>query len=199
MRKLTEHDLIRMRLPEAFWRARLDGIQGDARGVAERYVDKIEDWVRRGVGFLVTGSPGTGKTGFAAVLAKAAKASSKTVYFTRMSELRDAVKDGAEFSEDEAVLERCRSVDFLVVDGVQKEDATAPYFGAPHLVDLVMLRGDRRRATVVTMAITEDEMKATAFSRLRVSCSSYLPSLVLRGDDLRKKQAEDIQRQLIRG
>lgn len=196
MRKLTPSDLVRMNLPEVFWRTRVDGVQGEARGVVDRYVDQIEAWIERGVGFLITGSPGTGKTGAAAVLAKAAKAVGLSVYFTRMSELRDAVKEGTKFSEDEGILERCRTVNFLVVDGVQKEDAAAPYFGASHLVDLVMLRGDKRRATVVTMALTDDEIKASTLSRLRVSCATYLQPLVLRGEDLRKKQAEEIQRQL---
>lgn len=191
-RKLTDNDLDRMNLPATFWRSQLAKVAPEAREVFTRYIGSIDKWMAKGVGFLLLGESGTGKTSAAAVLAKAAKARGKSAYFTRIGELRDAMKKDTMFSDDMSVHDRCKTVDFLVLDDLNLEDATLPYLNAVGLTDLVLSRGERYRTTVVTSPC---ETLQERFPRLFSSAANYLVPVEITGE--RSDNSPQIRRELL--
>jgi hypothetical protein len=62
-RALGESDLRRMRLPERFWNATMEGvrIEGDNREKIIRYIDHLPDAMDRGLGLMLWGPNGRGK------------------------------------------------------------------------------------------------------------------------------------------
>ncbi len=193
-RKLTDKDLDRMNLPGVFWRAQLAKVPEEAREVLTRYIENIDKWMAKGVGFLLLGGPNQGKTCAAAVVAKAAKARGKSAYFLRVGELRDAMKKDTMFSDDMSVHDRCKTVDLLVLDDLSAEDASLPYLNAVGLCDLILARGERFRTTVVTSASKELKER---FPRLFTSAANYLVPVTLK-DAVRVDQTSvQIRRDLV--
>lgn len=192
-RKLTDSDLDRMNLPSVLWKSQLSKIPPEAREVITRYIEDIDSWMAKGVGFLLLGGPKIGKTSASAVLAKAAKARGKSAFFIRVGELRDSIKKDTPFSDDMSVHDRCKTVDFLVLDDLSNEDATLPYLNAHGLTDLVLLRGERFKTTVITSASKELKEK---YPRFFTSASNYLVPITLkdaeRADPLKNKIKRDL-------
>lgn len=193
-RNLTTSDFHRMNLPAGLVAAKLSTAPANVRTPLQRYIEDIDRWIAQGVGFLIQGATRAGKTGSAAILAKAAVSRGKSAYFTRVSELRDAIKFETPFSEDVTIWNRCRRVDFLVLDNLLAEDATLPYFNATALSDLVTFRGERRRATVVTTSLSSAALRS-AFGTFVSSTSSYLVPLGIDGAQF--SNVKTIQRELL--
>ncbi len=151
-RKLSKADFLRMGLPREFWHARLSEIHESGRRLVERYIEKLDDAVASGDGIIFFGGTGVGKTSAAAVLAKALRASRRSVYFTNFWNLRDDVKKGALFDDDQGILERCKFVDALIIDGVQKSDADERWtMTISDLCRLVRYRRSERKLSILTV------------------------------------------------
>lgn len=187
-RNLTWSDFRRMNLPDALIRARVDSAPAEVRAPLLRYIEAIDKWISKGVGFGITGKPRSGKSGCAAILAKAAASRGRSAYFIRVSELREAIKNDVAFSDDTSVWERCRGVDFLVLDNLTPEDGTLPYLNAAALTDLIAYRGERGRSTVVTMSFAWKPAGST---------ESYLVPLDIPGETFR--MADRLKRELLEG
>lgn len=194
-RNLTSADFHRMNLPAVLVNARLSFVPEGARAPLSRYIEELDRWVDQGVGFVIQGPTRAGKTGCAAILAKAAVSRGKSAYFTRVSELRDAIRFETPFSEDVTIWNRCRRVDFLVLDNLLAEDATLPYLNATALSDLITFRGERRRATVVTTALSTAALKAPTFGSFIAATASYLVPLSIEGAKF--NNVKSIQRELL--
>ena len=180
-RNLTWNDFRRMNLPPALVQARLETAPVEVRAPLLRYIESIDKWISQGVGFLIRGKPRSGKSGCAAILAKAAVSRGRSAYFTRISELREAIKSDATLSDDTLVWDRCRHVDFLVLDNLTAEDATLPYLNAASVKDLITFRGERHRPTVLTAA-----MQMT----LSGSAEAYLVTLDVPGEAFKNTDAK---------
>ena len=91
--ELTKQILERMNLPPEFWRSKVTDIEDEeTRKVVSRYLKKIDEMVSEGIGLLLYGVPGVGKTIIAALIAKEARTWKHTVFFTMIWELRECVR-----------------------------------------------------------------------------------------------------------
>jgi DNA replication protein DnaC len=151
-RVLDKDDLTRVNLPIGLWKSDPSRIQGDARAKVHKYLTDIDDHIRNGRGLYIHGGPGVGKSSVAAVAAMVVKSiGSISVYFTTLWELIRDVKDQKDFQAEMSVLERCRSVDMLILDGVKEQDfKDSFFFNANDIVGLLESRTMRSKLTLMT-------------------------------------------------
>jgi DNA replication protein DnaC len=186
-RKLERTDLKHMNLPEDYWLARFDQIQAKTQVKIGAFINKIDDALKRGVGLLLTGKPGVGKTGAACVITKEARARGYTCYFTSFWQLREDIRAETQFNDTESIADRCRSVSLLVLDNLRLEDATEKYFlSARTIEELLAFRRARRLSTIVTTRMTMKDL-ANDMKGLADSLEGTLLAVTVEGDNLREK------------
>jgi DNA replication protein DnaC len=149
-RSLDEADFRRMNFPEAYWRVKLQGVNKPVRAKVSRYIQHIDQRLADGVGLIIGGKPGVGKTGIAALIGKVARLHRHTVFFSALWELREHIRERIMFEHDTSVLDRCRNVDLLILDGLCEDDAKDYYFGTRTLLAMLSLRSARKRPTIMT-------------------------------------------------
>jgi DNA replication protein DnaC len=103
-----------------------------------------------GVSLYIYGPKGCGKSGAATVILKEARAWGFTAYSISVTELREAVRTHAAFDIESTVMDRCRVVDFLLLDDLRVEDATEKMFTINDIRNLVVSRHDRGLPTLIT-------------------------------------------------
>lgn len=179
-RKLTSEDMRRMNVPDRFWGARQAGVQKQSKDLVDNYLTNFDLMAEKGAGLVLWGPVGRGKTSIAVTIAKEARARGYSAYFTSVYELREAIKNKAEF-DDQAILSRCRDVDVLIVDNVEEGDLNITHYFSMHdLKALVRFRGEHLKITIVTTR----QNPATDFEGL----STYMVSVPVGGEDLNPKQ-----------
>ena len=149
-RALTLSDFERMNLPREFWKSQVKHVPEAVRETVRRYLLRIDEMAEKGIGLFLTGNAGVGKTSIAALVAKEARARGYTVYFVGVWELREGLRSRAQFDDTSSILDRCREVDFLVLDGLRPEDSKEMYINERVLAELISFRKSRREVTVVT-------------------------------------------------
>lgn len=195
-RQLVKDDLERMNLPLEFWRAKLPLVPESIRDAVIRYLLKLPEMITKPVGLVLVGGPGVGKTGTAAVIAKEARSAGFTVYFSPIWELREDVRNRVEFESGSSVLNRCRGVDLLILDGLRLEDATTPIVGAREIEDLIAARTSRLRPTIVTTRASLRDLRSKGFEGfIEVSQGAMVP-LNVQGPNLRSAQQTQLVSEL---
>lgn len=179
-RSLTEEDLERMRIPARYWgvtyREISDGVHKD---IVQKYLRNLEDMTTRGVGLLLYGPNGRGKTGIAVVIAKELRRRGKTVLFLEAADLKRAVIDKIQFDATTSIFERARTVDALVLDDLGKGVQDGTGFGARLIDELIRYRNARKLLLFLTMnarpvrrnddeaSQLEEELKASTMHTLK--------------------------------
>lgn len=188
-RKLTEDDLRRMNLPEDYWRVKIQSVSDKVRPTIENYLTRFEEMAEKGVGLILFGSAGVGKTGIACLVAKEARKRGFTGYFTTVYELREALRARIGFDEEQSVLERCREVDLLVLDGLAEEDLSELYVNLRSVQDLLAYRGSKLRVSILTTRLPRSHSKLQTFFE---GLAAHMVPLHVDGPDMRKKQSEQL-------
>ena len=192
-RELTQADMVRMRIPRRHWSARLDLISDapadDGKSnqeIVRCYLAKLERMRAKGLGLLLWGLNGTGKTAAAVVVAKEFRRRGYPVMFFEAASLKDAVIGKMAFDEMESVWERARSVAVLVLDDLGKGTQDGVGFGARLLDDLLRHRSANKLVTFITTNMDPretlgDELNASTMSTLK---ECMIP-VEITGDDRR--------------
>lgn len=196
-RPLERADLERMGLPEEFWRVRLDGSPAAAAALVANYVARLVPLFERGVGLILRGPRGAGKTALASIIAREARVIGFPVYFTTVWDLRDAVRARTPFDLEQSVLDRARSVDLLVLDGLRTEDGPETFFGRRAIEELLASRASRERPTVVTTSLQHRELDDPAGPWRPLVQTGRLVTIAVDGPDLRAAQHEALKRALL--
>ena len=185
-----------MHIPQEYWYATVQGIPESVRETLLRYLTRVEEFVHRPMGLMLTGSVGVGKTSAATVVAKEARCHGKSVYFVSVWELREDIRNRVQFDESHTSLVRCREVDLLVLDALRVEDAGIPFFGARELEELIQDRTSHKRATLLTTRMGVSELRKGGFAGLLdMMLGSVLP-LDVKGPNLREAQHADLMQEL---
>lgn len=191
-RQLVPSDFVMMNLPEAYRGVRRDGVQPSNREVVERYIDNIVTAMERPAGLWILGAEGVGKTAFAAIIAKAARAHRFTVWFTDLWGLQEDLRVRDDERHDDGVLTTCRKVDLLVIDALRESDAESKLFGRSQIVALIRHRCNAGRATVVTSRLTAREINAV-FDGIVKSTGDRMAVVPMKGEDMRAKARDDLK------
>ena len=188
-RKLDAEDMLRMNVPEALWRVRLQWVPESVRSVVQNYCEKFDTMAEKGAGLLLWGNDGVGKSGVAVCLAKEARARGYTVLFTTASELREAVQERRAFDDTHSMFARAQEVDVLVLDNLRDVDLSLAFTNQTRVEDLMIGRGAQRKITIATTRLTFSELASEHESFVRSTSGSVVP-LEVTGPDLNEKRSE---------
>lgn len=191
-RELTEDDLLRARIPRRYWEARLSDAQDTVQAIARRYIANFVTMHERGVGLLLWGANGVGKTSIAVVLGKEYRRRGHSLLFLEAAEIKGAVINSEMFDEEQTLWERAKSVDVLMIDDLGKGVQDSTGFGARVLDELIRHRNANKRVTFITTNMTlkllEDELKASTMHSLK----ECIFPVKVSGEDLREKSKQEI-------
>ena len=161
-RELTREDMERMRIPLRYWKVSYDGISAErqhvrpdllsAQETALSYLSQLDEMSSDGVGLLLWGPNGTGKTSMAVVIAKEFRRRGHRVLFVEAASLKQYVINKVYFDGDEGELywDRAMSVDVLVLDDFGKGTQDRTGFGARLFDELIRHRNAEKRVTFLT-------------------------------------------------
>jgi DNA replication protein DnaC len=178
-RKLTDVDLVRMRVPRRYWEAHHNFIPDtttvgsgvSARQAALNYLKNIEEMRRNGTGLLLWGSNGTGKTCMAIVIAKEFRRRGNTALFIEAADIKRFVIQHEMFDEDQTYWDRAMSVDVLVIDDLGKGVQDGTGLGARLIDELIRHRNASRLVTLITTNMNQrvlaEELKVSTVSSLK--------------------------------
>ncbi len=154
---LTSEDMVRMMLPRRYWDCTFDGItafEGPDRTspqeIARRYLSRLNTMLAEGVGLLLWGDHGIGKTGIAAVIAKWARRRGYKVLFLECSEMKRFAIDKEMFDDESTVWQRACDVDLLVLDDFGKGLADSRDYGKFIFDRMIRHRNAANKATFIT-------------------------------------------------
>lgn len=197
-RELTTSDFGRMNLGKTFWGSRAKDIQyGPARDPVIKFCQGIVGFIKEGRGIVFTGDEGVGKSWAASVVAKEAVRWGFTTRITSHEELQEIQFKDRPFDDSMSILDRIRSVDLLVVDGVNDDFIEDNRFGPRHMEKLVARRAGEMKSTLLTTRIkaavwTEDRRLKSLWSVLQGSNVGVL----IKGEDLRQKAISGFREQI---
>lgn len=156
-RKLQDTDFQRINLPPDFWAPKLDRVPKEALAPIRNYLLNEAEMIADGLGFVLLGETGVGKTSIAAMLSIQAYRLNRSVFFITVSDLREMVRHRIAFDQTTSILERCREVDFLVLDNLRPEDAKEVPLDATALEGVLESRTHWKRPTVITSRMRLEE------------------------------------------
>lgn len=194
-RPLGIPDFERMNLPQAYWRAKVQNVAEEVRPLVARYLLKMDQMVENGVGMIVLGEPGVGKTGIAALVAKEARSRGYVVMFTSVWELRELIRAKVRFDDELSMMQRAADVPVLILDDLRPDDVSQSWFGRAEVEALVAQRAAQRKLTVVTTQMTPRELRDHV-PGLMASAEECMLRVAVKGPNLRKARKEEL-RQLV--
>ena len=115
---------IRSNIPPEYWDLDLRNFKGNKRTVklVKKYVDKLNEAYKAGIGFLFTGTNGVGKTSMQMIILKAAIKNGYSAFHITLPEIFHYIKLG--FDDPKLLLEIhqiLRETDFLAVSELGKD------------------------------------------------------------------------------
>lgn len=123
------------------------------------YLDNTDAYVNSGMGLILFGGAGTGKTGLASLILKDLLAKGHDCYFTTFSEMIDTYTGGWNDREERAWFhKRIKNAGVLVLDDVGKEYQGRAKNGLPESTFDEVLR-HRIASAAVTIVTTNHDMK----------------------------------------
>jgi DNA replication protein DnaC len=192
-RELTQDDLIRAKIPVRHWEASFSGVQESAREHAQKYLMGVESMAQRGIGLLLWGPNGIGKTSLSVVIGKELRRRGYSLLFLECSTIKSSVIQNEMFDEEQSVWDRAKSVDVLILDDLGKGVQDSTGFGARVVDDLIRHRNANRRITFITTNMTvkalEEELKPSTMHSLK----ECIYPVKLLGSDLREGSKEEIR------
>lgn len=195
-RRLSRPDFELMNLPLSLSLSHPDKVQGDAKARLLNYLSQIDDHIREGRGVYIHGNPGVGKSSVASIIGMVLCSMGRPVYFTSLWELVRDVKEQRTYRDDVSVLERCRTVDNLILDGVRPEDFRDKFFfDSNDIMGLLQSRTSRCLLTVLTSRLKPQEIVSEAMPdqvKELLKVTRVIPFLV-EGKDLREERLKQDQ------
>lgn len=158
-----------MNIPQRLWGASYESMPSVLQKPVARYCQRLPEWLGKGVGFLVYGPAGVGKTAAGVVLLKAGWEQAKTGYFVSVKDLRQSLKESADFDNAESVYSRCRGVELLVLDDLALDDFKNFTLGIGEIEHLLTNRSMRSKTTILTTRMMPSDIRENA--------PSFLPAL----------------------
>jgi len=192
-RKIKIKDMERMNVPSLHWKTKVKHVPASVNGEVQSLLKKIDIVVEKGIGLLITGATGVGKTAIATLMLKEARAAGHTGYFTTTWELRDAMRQNKRFDGEMPIMQRCRTVTVLVLDDLTEEDFDIKFMLTIQDINaLVKHRASKNLITILTSKIP-DKQQTMGFHRIH---AGHLVNLDVTGPDLWRKRNQSLRSEL---
>ena len=157
------------------------------------YIDDFDAYIRNGLGMILHGSSGTGKTLSAVLIAKALILRGVSVHFATFNELISSFAAGWHNEESKAwFYKKIKNASVLIIDDVGKEMKSQGSLGLSRSVIDEVLRhrvGMSKPTFITTNSTMEDMSKLYGLSVLSLLSESSIER-TFTGEDYRRKVAE---------
>jgi DNA replication protein DnaC len=203
--RLDPSEMRHANIPDDFWRARVADIPDNysCKPRISWYTESILDHLMGGIGLLLHGPKGHGKTYAAAAILKVAIGHHASALFLEMDRIGETFieRGRCEFEEEEkTLLERARTADLLALDDLGAEHISRSGFSIRALEALCRYRLHRRRSTILTtnLALTKpgspDNLDRVYGDWVVSVLKGKVIPLHVHGIDWREKQHQDLMK-----
>lgn len=182
-RVLDNEDFMRINLPRPLWSVNLAGVPEQVRPAVAKFVGHIKEVKTKGYSLYICGSKGAGKSGVASLILKEARSWGFTAYAVTVSDLRDAVRAHTAFDYETSVFDRCRTVDFLLLDDLRLTDIGEKFFTINDIRNLILSRFDRGLITVITSMVGPSDWRGNNCEMVSDAIVKACATLEVVGDD----------------
>lgn len=168
--QLTEEILNRMNIGRRYWTAEMTDLpETKAKSVFRKYMTDLDAQFEGGWGMFIYGPNGVGKTHASCAMLKEVTKRGYSSYCILADELKVAFIDGARFDKDNSVIDRVRSVDFLLIEDLGKEySGKGSGFAELCFENLLRKRCREMRPTFITTNLS----RSAFFDRYKESAAS---------------------------
>lgn len=208
--ELRPKGILRIQLEQAgigqdYWEVDFKNFQGpeNALKAGHRYLQKLDEMKAKGVGLLLVGPNGPGKTTIAMIVMKYLVRARWTVYTTSLGEIIERIQtswkqQGEAGVEGGEFLESCRRADFLLIDDVGKEHRGQSGFVQTVFDNLIRYRVQHRLPTFLTSNLTKSELERTYGESVLSLLEGKLIPVSVTGEDYRRTVLREANRQSFR-
>ena len=182
------------RIPQAYWRVDEENFYGDKKALktVSMYMDNFKNAIRRGLGLLMWGSNGNGKTSLGCIVGMYACDKKYSVFYTTLQNLLNMIMDSFK-SDDQKnhVRDLLMNVDFLIVDEVGKEHIkknreTGTVFGITEFEEILRYREGMKKALFIISNMRPEQMEAKYGISIGSLFQGTLKTIQVTGVDTRK-------------
>lgn len=156
MRELKALDYKLMAMPEKFRRTQPGRVNEQIRDRVKRLIWLTPEMYVRGANMLIFGSPGVGKSSVASLFARSFRAHRIPSFWKTTWQIREHNRERERFGEEQdlSMMQRVRAVEVLVIDDL-RDDPMDVWFSLTDLVNLVKVRHESLRPTIITSSLPE--------------------------------------------
>lgn len=199
--KAEQEKLKRMNFPSEYWDLSKDKIPKSLLPAFDKYIKQKDKYIDEGFGFIIYGPPGIGKTGACIFLARLLNVNySKsrngfyTSYYIRASDFRDKTRSKEVFENDVTVVDRCKNVDFLILDDISEKEATQAWPSSDIFTDLLLHRSTNGKSTFMTTNLTRLKL-VELFPDLAKAVLGHMAHIIADGPNLRLERQKEIDKE----
>lgn len=187
-RGVTRAHLKQSNIGEDYWVCDFQNYIGpmSAKGVAKKYLKDLENMKEEGYGILFGGPPGPGKTTIAVIILKYLLRAGWTVWMTSLGEIVESIQTSWDKNEHSDFLEKCREVDFLLIDDVGKEHKGPSGFSATVFDNLIRHRVQHRMPIFLTTNLDRRTIRSRYGESLLSLIEGKCYITVIDDDDVRQ-------------
>jgi DNA replication protein DnaC len=198
----------RMRIPPRYREAHFDGVSpGPHKLELYNYLVALDDMLARGIGLVLHGKNGTGKTSLAVIALKEARRRGHTGLFVEAAALKDIKFGQKTFEAEMRLWDRILDVDVLVLDDLGKGVRDKEGAEERLLDELLRFRGAYCRTTFITTNMSAIPRRRGELSQLeeylKTSTIHMLSetsiSIAMIGADLREGALDDVVEMIFTG
>lgn len=160
---ITHAHLERANIGEDYWAADFSTYLGpnSAAELAKVYLKKLAEMKAKGIGLLLAGPPGPGKTTLATIILKYLARANWTCYMISLGDIVEHIQRGWSDKDEDSyeLLDKAKKADFLLIDDVGKEHSGPTGFSATVFDNLIRYRTQHRLPTILTTNLTERQIR----------------------------------------
>ena len=195
------------KIPRAYWKVSEDNFYGDKKAlkIVSAYMDNIKSADRNGLGLLMWGTNGNGKTSLACIMLMYACDKKYSAFYTTLQNLLNMIMDSFK-SDDQKnhVRDLLVNVDFLVVDEVGKEHIkknkeTGTVFGITEFEEILRHREGMKKPTFIVSNSRPQQMEARYGISIGSLFQGTLKTIEVTGVDTRKTVKQQSWDKMLKG
>lgn len=182
----------RVRIPKMYWgeKAEVGKIESD---VVQKYVTELPQMVGEGLGLLLWGKHGSGKTAAACSILKELTKTRKLGLFVRFDWLATMYVENTRFDEYQSYVDRMHEVDLLVIDELIYDKSRIYTLG--RVEQVLRYRTSEVKPTILTTNIPLSSLKSQA-TGLYEACREATYPVKMDGSDFRAERVREMTKRL---